>query len=76
MLILLIDCIHICLVLQYDLPPFRAIGQLFMDILHFKELGDTEIVVTNAVLVFIWSLTIVCMDRPSDALPLFKILKQ
>ena len=26
-----------------------AIGQLFMDILHFKELGDTESVVTNAV---------------------------
>ena len=26
-----------------------AIGQLFMEILHFKELGDTESVVTNVV---------------------------
>ena len=31
----------------------RAIGPLFMEILHFNELGDTESVVTNAVYVFI-----------------------
>ena len=31
----------------------RAIGQLFKDILHLKELGDTESVVANAVWVFI-----------------------
>ena len=28
---------------------FKAIGQLAMDILHFKDLGDTENVATNAV---------------------------
>ena len=28
---------------------YRAIGQLFMEILRFKELGDKESVVTNAV---------------------------
>ena len=31
----------------------RVQPQLFMDILHFKVLGDTESVVTNAVYVFI-----------------------
>ena len=30
---------------------FREIGPLFMKILHFKELENTESVVTNAVLV-------------------------
>ena len=34
------------------------IGQLFMDILHSKELGYTESIVTNAVWVFVQSLTI------------------
>ena len=28
---------------------FRTIRQLFMEILHFNDLGDTEHVVTNAV---------------------------
>ena len=28
---------------------FRTIRQLFMEILHFKDLGDTENVVMNAV---------------------------
>ena len=37
--------LHLCV-------HFRAIGQLLMEILHFKEL-DTESVVTNAVLVLI-----------------------
>ena len=36
-------------------------GQLFMAILHVKELGDTESVVTNAFYVFIWQMTIICM---------------
>ena len=31
------------------MPNFGAIEQLFMDILHFKELGVAESVVTNAV---------------------------
>ena len=43
------------------MPDFRATGQLFVEILHFKELGDTESVVTNAVWVFIQSLTIICI---------------
>ena len=37
-----------------------------MEILRFKELGDTESVVTNAVCVFIF------VYVPSDALPLIK----
>ena len=39
-----------------ETPPlcnFRAIGQLFMEILHFKELGDTQSVVMNAVWVYL-----------------------
>ena len=36
-------------ILLLRLQNCRAIGQLFMDILRFKELGDTENVVTNAV---------------------------
>ena len=32
-----------------------------MEILRFKELGDTESVITNAVWVFILSLIILCM---------------
>ena len=28
---------------------FKAIGQLVMEILHFKDLGDTAIVITNAI---------------------------
>ena len=39
-----------------------------MEILHFKELRDTESVVTNAVYVFIYV--------ASDTLPLYQILKQ
>ena len=26
------------------MPNFRAIGQLFMEILHFKDLGDTSVI--------------------------------
>ena len=44
-----------------------------MEILHFKELGDTESVVTNAGWVFILSLSFYV---PSDALPLYHILMQ
>ena len=42
-----------------------------MEILHFKELGDTESSVTNAVYVFIDNGLYV----PSDALSLYQILK-
>ena len=31
------------------MPNFRALRQLFMDILHLKKLGDAVSVVTNAV---------------------------
>ena len=51
---------------------FRAIGQLFMEILHFKELADTESVVTNAVYLVIANL----VYASYDALPLYQILKQ
>ena len=40
----------------FDLACCRTIRE----ILHFKELGDTESVVTNVVCVFIESLTISC----------------
>ena len=33
----------------YPVSNFKAIGQLLMEILHFKDLGDTVSVVTNAV---------------------------
>ena len=37
-----------------------------------EELGDTERFVTNAVLVFMWSLTIFCSI--SDTLPLYVVM--
>ena len=42
---------------------FRAIGPLFKEILHFKDLGDTSVnlVIDNFV------------DVASDTLPLYKI---
>ena len=43
-----------------------------MDILHFKELGNTESAVTNAVYLVNDNFWYV----PSDALPLYQILKQ
>ena len=45
-----------------------------MEILDLKELGDTEIVVSNAAWVFIKSLT--NFYAFSDALPLYQILKK
>ena len=43
-----------------------------MEILRFKELGDIERVVNNAV--YLVTGPLVCV--PSDALPLYQILKQ
>ena len=48
---------HIVTIFTTSVHNFRAIGQLFVEILHFKELEYTESVVTNAVWVFIYSLT-------------------
>ena len=56
------------------MQSFRVIGQLFVEISHLKELGDTEcrhecsfgvyLVIDNLLYV------------PSDALPLYQHLKQ
>ena len=32
----------LCLLMLYPLSNFKAIGQLVMQILHFKDLGNTE----------------------------------
>ena len=53
---------------------FRAIGPLFMEILHFKDLGDTSVIseCSLSVNLVIDNLFYVA----SDTLPLYKILKQ
>ena len=49
---------------------FRAIGPLFMEILHFKDLGDTSIISECSLGV---NLVIDNFDVASDTLPLYKI---
>ena len=53
---------------------FRAIGPLFMEILHFKDLGDTSVISECSL-----SVNLVIdnfSDVASDTLPLYKIWKQ
>ena len=47
---------------------FRTIGQLFMDILHFKEFGDTDYCHECILGVYL----VMTMYVPFDALPLVK----
>ena len=50
---------------------FRAIGPLFMEILHFKDLGETSVVSECSLGV---NLVIdIFFDVASDTLPLYKI---
>ena len=52
------------------LPNFRASGTLFMEILHFKDLGDTSVVSECSLDV---NLVIGLFYGASDTLPLYKI---
>ena len=49
---------------EFTASDFRAIGPLFIEILHFQEFGGYKNFVTNAVWVLIYSLTIcLCIFR-------------
>ena len=56
---------------------FRAIRQIFMEILRLKELGDTEsVVTTHECSLGLYLVIENFLYVPSDALPKYKILKQ
>ena len=54
-----------------SIENFRAIEPLFMEILHFKDLGDTSVISECS-----WGVNLVIdnvFDVASDTLPLYKI---
>ena len=44
-----------------SVQKFRAVGKLFMDILHFKEYGDTKSVITKALIGCLYSHWYICV---------------